>query len=125
LDSHGVASLRRGQSYRAASDICETRKSWLEFLSLGLRKNPEKRKITQHQSFVAILNLAILELQRTPGAMKATLEVVAEASSRFAKSALGVVRNNVKVAPFKTLVVPALNSTNVEAARNEPYAADR
>ena len=57
--------------------------------------------------------------------MKATHEVVAEASSGFAKSEIGVVRNNVKVAPFKTLVAPALNSTNVEAARNEPHAADR
>jgi hypothetical protein len=57
--------------------------------------------------------------------MKATLEVVAEASSGFAKSEIGVVRNSVKVAPFKTLVAPVLNSTNVEAARNEPHAADR
>ena len=46
--------------------------------------------------------------------MKATLQVVAEASSGFAKSEIGVVRNNVKVAPFKTLVAPALNSTNVK-----------
>jgi hypothetical protein len=68
LDSHGVASLHRGQSYRATSGICQTRRSLLEFLSLGLRKNPEQRKITQPRRRFRI---------------KRTL-VVAEAPSGFA-----------------------------------------
>ena len=53
-------------------------------------------------SFDAILNAVVLELQRTQGAkVKLTLEIEAEAPAGFAKVDIGVVRDNARQLKFK------------------------
>ena len=54
------------------------------------------------KSFDAILNAAVMELQRTHGAkVKLTLEIEAEAIDGFPDSEVSVVRDNVRQLKFK------------------------
>ena len=54
------------------------------------------------KSFDAILNAVVMELQRTQGAkVKLTLEIEAEAPSRFSEAEVSVVRDNARQLKFK------------------------
>jgi hypothetical protein len=61
-----------------------------------------QRSYGHSESFDAILNAVVVELQRNPDAkVKITLEIEAETSSGFSEADIGVVRDNARQLKFK------------------------